>query len=74
MKITITPMMLCSLLGGRYTLEACEAIADYYETCEEAPHIGDIQVLFTELKADEIDESYEVFVELRNGNVVVWNG
>ena len=28
MKITITAMMLCDLLGGKFTLEACEALCD----------------------------------------------
>ncbi len=71
MKITITPMMLCDLLGGKFTLEACEAIAEYYNMCDCAPHIGDIICSFGELKAEEAEEGDNILAQLDNGNVVI---
>ena len=72
MKITITAMMLCDLLGGKFTLEACEKICDLYEESECAPHIGDIMVTFGELPAADMDEDegYNIISHLENGNVL----
>ena len=60
MKITITAHMLCDLCGGKFTLEACEALCDWFEDvcCDDsfAPAIGDICVSYTEIDADSIDE------------------
>ena len=74
MKITVTPMMLCDLLGGYFTLEACEKICDFYaeNDSDAAPHIGDIRVTFGEMPADSIDEEegYYIISYLDNGNVL----
>lgn len=76
MKIMITPMMLCDLLGGRYSLEACEAICEYYELWEDnenVPYIGDIAISFAELDAEDIDEDDEdrIVKHLSKGRVLV---
>ena len=76
MKIMITPMMLCDMLGGRYTLEACEAICEYYELWddgEDTPYIGDIAISFAELDAEDIDEDDEnrIVKRLSKGRVLV---
>ena len=76
MKIMITPMMLCDMLGGRYTLEACEAICEYYELwddCENTPYIGDIAISFAELDAEDIDEDDKdrIIKHLSKGRVLV---
>ena len=76
MKITITAMMLCDLLGGKFTLEACEALCDWFEDMADndfAPAIGDIACSFSEMPADWADEEDEerVIARLNNGNVLV---
>lgn len=76
MKITITAIMLCDLLGGKFTLEACEALCDYFEdvaTNDFAPAIGDIACSYSEMPADYMDEEDEenIIVRLNNGNVLV---
>ena len=76
MKITITAHMLCDLCGGKFTLEACEALCDWFEDiadCDFAPAIGDICVSYTEIDADSIDEDDEesVIAHLENGNVLL---
>lgn len=76
MKITITAMMLCDLLGGKFTLEACEALCDYFEdiaTNDFAPAIGDIACSYSEMPADWVDEEDEenIIATLDNGNVLV---
>lgn len=76
MKIMITPMMLCDMLGGRYTLEACEAICEYYELWddgEDTPYIGDIAISFAELDAEDLDEDDEnrIVKRLSKGRVLV---
>lgn len=76
MKITITAIMLCDLLGGKFTLEACEALCDYFEdiaTNDFAPAIGDIACSYSEMPADYMDEEDEerVIARLNNGNVLV---
>lgn len=76
MKITITAMMLCDLCGGKFTLEACEALCDWFEETADydfAPYIGDICVKYTEVGADDIEEDDEerVIARLNNGNVLM---
>ncbi len=76
MKITITAMMLCDLCGGKFTLEACEALCDWFEETagrDFAPAIGDICVSYTEIDADNIEEDDEenIIARLHNGNVVL---
>lgn len=76
MKITVSPSLLCDLLGGHFTLEACEAICEY---CEEAgdrdfaPMIGDIAISFSEIPASWAEEEDEdaIIATLDNGNVVI---
>ena len=76
MKITITSMMLCELCGGKFTLEACEALCDWFEEIADrdfAPGIGDICISYSEIGADAIDEDDEerVIAHLDNGNVLL---
>lgn len=76
MKITITSMMLCELCGGKFTLEACEALYDWLEENagrDFAPAIGDICVSYSELKAEDVDEDDEerIIAHLDNGNVLL---
>lgn len=76
MKITITAIMLCDLLGGKFTLEACEALCDWFEevaTNDFAPAIGDIACSYSEMPADWADEEDEenVIARLGNGNVLI---
>ena len=76
MKITITSMMLCELCGGKFTLEACEALCDWFEQTADrdfAPAIGDIYVSYSELRAEDIDEDDEekIIAHLDNGNVLL---
>lgn len=76
MKITITANMLCDLLGGKFTLEACEALCDWFEDVADnsfAPAIGDIACSFSEMPADwvEDDDEENIIARLNNGNVLV---
>ena len=76
MKITITAHMLCVLCGGKFTLEACEALCDWFEETagrDFAPAIGDICVSYTEIGADDIEEDDEenIIARLNNGNVLM---
>lgn len=76
MKITITPMMLCDLCGGKFTLEACEALCDWFEQTAShdfAPAIGDICVSYSELDASWVEEDDEekIIARLNNGNVLI---
>lgn len=76
MKITITAMMLCDLLGGKFTLEACEALCDWFEEVADnsfAPAIGDIACSYSEMPADWADEEDEenIIARLDNGNVLI---
>lgn len=76
MKITITAIMLCDLLGGKFTLEACEALCDWFEDVADdsfAPAIGDIACSFSEMPADWADEEDEenIIARLDNGNVLI---
>lgn len=76
MKITITAIMLCDLLGGKFTLEACEALCDYFEdiaTNDFAPAIGDIACSYSEMPADWVEDEDEanIIARLNNGNVLV---
>lgn len=75
MKITITAAFLRELLGLRYSEAACQAICDYFEQLDEAPRLGDIEVMFSELPKSWIDvEEYErtnSIIDLENGNVLV---
>ena len=76
MKITITAIMLCDLLGGKFTLEACEALCNWFEETTDnsfAPAIGDIACSYSEMPADYMDEEDEerIIARLNNGNVLV---
>lgn len=76
MKITITPTMLCTMLGGRYSLEACEAICEYYELWgddDNVPCIGDVAIAFAELEEKDLDEDDEINIvkRLSKGRVLV---
>lgn len=75
MKITITPMMLCDLCGGKFTLEACEALCDWFEEIGDrdfAPSIGDICVSFSEIPADDVEIDYDnLITTLNNGNALI---
>lgn len=76
MKITITPMMLCDLLGGKFTCEACEALCDWFdETADKdfAPAIGDIACSYSEIEEGWLEEDDEgrIIARLSNGNVVI---
>ena len=76
MKITITAIMLCDLLGGKFTLEACEALCDWFEDMADnsfAPAIGDIACSYSEMPADWADEEDEenIIARLDNGNVLI---
>ena len=76
MKITITAIMLCDLCGGKFTLEACEALCDWFEETADnsfAPAIGDIACSYSEMPADWVDEEDEenIIARLNNGNVLV---
>lgn len=76
MKITITAIMLCDLLGGKFTLKACEALCDWFEDVADnsfAPAIGDIACSYSEIPADYMDEEDEesVIARLDNGNVLI---
>ena len=75
MKITITAHMLCDLCGGKFTLEACEAICELYELWgddEDVPYIGDIAISFAELEESDLDEDDEdrVVKQLTKGRVL----
>ena len=76
MKITFTAHMLCDLCGGKFTLEACEALRDWFEETEDssfAPAIGDIACCYSEIRAEDADEEDEenIIARLDNGNVLV---
>lgn len=73
MRITVTPEMLCTLCGGKFTLEACNAICELFEECGEAPMIGDICVSYGEIPADWTDEYDDdnLIATLDNGNVLI---
>ena len=74
MKITITAIMLCDLLGGKFTLEACEALCNYFEdiaTNDSAPAIGDIACSYSEIRADWVEDDDDVIARLDNGNVLI---
>ena len=76
MKITVTAIMLCDLLGGKFTLEACEALCDWYVAVEDnsyAPAIGDLACSYSEMPADWVDEEDEenIIARLDNGNVLI---
>ena len=74
MKITITPAMLCDLLDGKFTYEACEAICDLFDECnpEAAPYIGDIAISFGDLPAEYVAEDDEsIIAHLPCGNVLI---
>ena len=76
MKIMITPMMLCTMLGDRYSLEACEAICEYYELWgddDDVPHIGDVAISFAEVEEKDLDEDDEIRIvkRLSKGRVLV---
>ena len=74
MKITITAHMLCELCGGKFTLEACEALCNHFEDVapnDFAPAIGDIACSYSEIPTDWVDDDTTVIAMLDNGNVLV---
>lgn len=76
MKITITAMMLCDLLGGKFTLEACEALCDWFDQTagnDFAPYIGDIACSYSEIEERWVEEDDEarIIARLGNGNVLI---
>ena len=71
MKITITAIMLCDLLGGKFTLEACEKLCELYEESETAPAIGDIACSYSEIRADWVEDDDDIIARLNNGNVLI---
>lgn len=74
MTIEITPEMLCSLCGDKFTFEACDAICEYYDEIEpiHSPMIGDICILFSEIAAKDVeDDSDDIVTFLNNGNVLI---
>ena len=71
MTITITAPFLCELTGGKFTLAACEAICDLYESYGGAPAIGDIVVSYAELAAADVEEGDQIVATLPNGNVLI---
>lgn len=76
MKITITSMMLCDLLGGKFTCEACEALCNWLDEtapADFAPAIGDIAYSYSEISVDDLEEDDEekVIVRLSNGNALI---
>lgn len=73
MTISITPMMLYELCGGKFTYEGAEAICELFADggADCAPTIGDICVSFGEVPADDIDYGTEVYTFLRNGNAII---
>lgn len=74
MTLRVTPLMLMTLTGGKFTELACEAICRYYEECtpEDAPYIGDIMILFSEIDTEDIEETDCVLEELNNGKTVIF--
>ena len=76
MKITSTSMMLCDLLGGKFTCEACEALCNWLDEtapADFAPAIGDLACSYSEIDADDLEEDDEekVIARLENGNVLI---
>lgn len=78
MTITITPEILCALCIGRFSLEACEAICNYFDECGEnaCPYIAEICLGFAEISAEDFASEYgedeEYLIEtLENGNVLI---
>ena len=73
-NIRVTPSMLCDLCGGRFTLEACEALCEYLSEIDDTDYyIGDLIVSFAEIgeeDADDYEEDY-IVAHLSNGNCVV---
>lgn len=74
-NIKVTAEMLCVMLDGKFTLDACNAICEYMEECgNDSPlMIGDIAICFSEIPAewdDEYDED-NLIAELDNGNVLI---
>lgn len=74
-NVSITPYTLCDLCGGRFTLEACEAIGEYLNEVGNGFifSVGDICVSFGEMRESDMDEDDEerVIAHLSNGNAVV---
>lgn len=76
MKITITAMMLCDLLGGKFTLEACEALCDWFDMTADndfAPTVGDIACSYSEIEESWLaeDDEERIIARLDNGNVLI---
>lgn len=71
MTITITAPMLRALTGRKFSLAACEAICELYESCGGAPAIGDIMCCYCELPAAGVEEDDQIVATLSNGNVLI---
>lgn len=76
MKITITAQTLCYLCEGTFTLEACEALCNWFEEIADrdfAPTIGDICISYSEIPAEDLEEDDEerIIAHLDNGNVLL---
>ena len=71
MTITITAPTLHALTGRKFSLAACEAICELYESCGGAPYIGDVVCCYCELPAASVEEGDQVVATLSNGNVLI---
>lgn len=68
MYIYCDASLLCDLMGGDFSYEACEVIVEMLEDLPVC--IGDIKIAFAEISCEDLtDES--VIVELDNGNVLI---
>lgn len=74
-NLKVTSSMLCDLCGGHFTLDACEAICNYFDECGcyEIMMVGDICISFAEIPAEWTDEYDEdtLVATLDNGNVLI---
>lgn len=74
-NVTITANVLCDLLNGRLSCDACEALCQYLDDCgvTEPLRLGDIAICFSEVPAswaDAYDEE-NIIAHLKNGNILV---
>lgn len=74
-NVTITANVLCNLLNGRLSCEACEALCQYLDDygITEPLRLGDIVISFSEVPANWADEYDEknIIAHLKNGNIIV---
>lgn len=78
MKISVTPLTLCTLLAPCFTLEAVEALCNYFEDVGDdtfAPMLDNIWASYSEQPAEYADEYEEenIIAWLKNGNILVAN-